>query len=84
MCAFAAVNSLRRSHLRWGAVSAVFADPLGVVDFGTVEDGDVVVAAVVVSLHVKLLKLHFDNLEEAGKQKGRQLTGAVGGSTEEF
>ena len=51
-------------HLRWGAVSTVFPDPLGVVDFGPVEDGDVVVAAVVVSFHIKLLKLDFNNLQQ--------------------
>lgn len=60
-----------QNHLRWGAVAAVFADPLGIVDFGPVEDGDVVVAAVVVSLHVELLKLHFNNLEEAQKNERR-------------
>lgn len=53
----------RQDRLRWGAVSAVLSDPLGVVDFAAVEDGDVVVAAVVVPLHVELLKLHFDDLE---------------------
>lgn len=62
MCVFTPANSLRQNHLRWGAVSAIFADPLGIVDFAAVEDGDVVVAAVVVSLHVELLKLHFNNL----------------------
>lgn len=60
-------NPLRQNHLRWGAVAAVFANPLGVVDFAAVEDGDVVVAAVVVPLHVELLELDFDNLEGARK-----------------
>lgn len=56
------------SHLLRWAVAAVFPNPLGVVDFCPVEDGDVVVAAVVVSLHVKLLKPDFDNLRrEEGK-----------------
>lgn len=63
-------SPLPQNHLRWGAVSAVFADPLGVVDFGAVEDGDVVVAAVVVPLHVELLELDFDNLE-GGERQGR-------------
>lgn len=72
-------NPLRQNHLRWGAVSAVFADPLGVVDFAAVEDGDVVVAAVVVPLHVELLELDFDNLERARKTgKGITLTAPPG------
>lgn len=72
MCAFTAVRTLQQNHLRWGAVSTVFANPLGIVDFGTIEDGDVVVAAVVVSFHVELLKLHFNNLEEARNRKGKR------------
>lgn len=72
-------DPLRQSHLRWGAVSAVFADPLGVVDFGAVEDGDVVVAAVVVPLHVELLELDFDNLEGGAKDReGDHFDGAGG------
>lgn len=64
------------------AVSAVLPNPLGVVDFGPVEDGDVVVAAVVVSLHVKLLKLDFDDLqqevnkERQGKRRGASVSEA--------
>lgn len=52
------------NHLLWGGVSTVFPNPLGIVDFGPIENGDVVVAAVVVSFHVKLLKLHLDDLQQ--------------------
>lgn len=57
------MESPRGYHLRWGAVSAVLSNPLGVVDFCSVENGDVVVAAVVISFHVKLLELHFNYLQ---------------------
>lgn len=55
------INKTR--DLRRGTVSAVLPDPPGVVDLAAVENGDVVVAAVVISLHVKLLKLDFDDLQ---------------------
>lgn len=51
-------------HLRWGAVSAVFADPPCVVYFRPVEDGDMVIATVVISLHVKFLKLNLNDLQQ--------------------
>lgn len=54
----------RQNHVRWGAVAAVFSNPLSVVDFRPVEDGDVVVAAVIISFHIKLLELHFNNLQQ--------------------
>lgn len=63
-----------KNHLRWGAVAAVFANPLGVVDFCTVENGDVVVAAVVVSFHIKLLKLHFNDLQRETSRRGNLLS----------
>lgn len=53
-----------RNHLRWGAVSAVFANPLCIVYFCPVENGDVIVAAVVIPFHVELLKLHLNNLQQ--------------------
>lgn len=65
--------------LRW-AVSAVLPNPLGVVDFGPVEDGDVVVAAVVVSLHVKLLKLDFDDLQQEAHRKEREASVSEAGA----
>ena len=49
--------------LRWRAVSTELPDPASVVDLGSVEDGHVVVAAVIISLHVELLKPHLDDLE---------------------
>lgn len=59
-------------HLLWWAVPAVFPNPLGVVDFCAVEDGHMVVAAVVVPLHVKLLKLDLDNLQhETHRKEGK-------------
>lgn len=68
------IKSEFRDHLRWGAVSAVFANPLGVVDFCPVENGDVVVAAVVVSFHIKLLKLYFNNLQQKTHHKENPLS----------
>lgn len=53
--------------LRWWAVSTVFPDPLSIVDFPSVKDGDVVVAAVVVSFNVELLEFHFYNLKVRNK-----------------
>lgn len=63
-----------RNHLRWGAVAAVFANPLGIIDFCTVEDGDVVVTAVVVSFHIKLLKLHFNDLQQETSRRENLLS----------
>lgn len=63
------MQTSRQNHLRWGAVSAVFANPLGIIDFWPVENGDVVIAAVVISFHIKLLKLDFNNLQQETNHK---------------
>lgn len=48
---------VKGGYLRWGTVSTVLANSFGIIDFPTIEHCHVVISAVVVSLHIKLLKL---------------------------
>lgn len=48
---------IQESYLRWWAVSTVLSNSFSIIDFPTIKHGNIVISAVVVSLHIKLLKL---------------------------
>lgn len=52
-----ASDAISRPYLRRRTVAAVLADSSSIVDFPTIEHGHVIIAAVVVSLNIKLFKL---------------------------
>lgn len=52
----------QRLDLRRRAIPTVFTDPSRIIDLSAVEDCHIVIAAVVVPLQIKLLKLQLDYL----------------------